>query len=428
MKKQVAKLLALFMVVSLLGTMGCQAQTPTAAAPTTAAQATTAPTTAGGGSSTGSISVAISLADASDYYIGTMIGKGVQKAFEDAGATVQVLDAGSNVTTQQNQIQNAVTRGAKIIYVFPVGDATAYHDVLAAARQAGVKVMVSNNYPGDGAADVYVGSDEFIMGSMMAAMLSKWVDTTFPNAGPGEVPVLIVESSFNNTMIRRDLGMRLISEKFLRQADVSTIYYVKTQGNPVNYVDASGKTVPVDEPTGGLILDAKGNAQLNPYYNAKVKLIDYANRNSAGTDSTEAMNAVDATLAQGHKDLKAVISYGDTGAAVSTKLMDLSKAGTIDSDLNHLAVFCSDLTDTNQKLILQSATNASLLRGVMAAGDLIAEIEGFAAKLVKGESVPAYTMEPLSYDIAKPDGSAIDKVLATTLPQLPDTNLFFATK
>ena len=443
MKVRIAKITSILLVMFLLLAAGCQAETAAPVATEKPAEETAAPAVpteaiteaiteavteaakTGDANGDGVVNVAVSLADTTDYYIGTMVGQRVQKAFEDAGAKVQVLDAGNVVTNQQNQIQNAVTQGAEIIYVFPIGDATAYHDVLKAARDAGVKVMVSNNYPGEDAADVYVGSDEFLFGVQMAAMLSKWVDTTFPEAGPGEVPVLIVEASFNNNMIRRDLGMRLIAEKFLRQADVATIYYVKTEGGPVDYVDASGNVVAVDEPTGGLILDKDGHAILNPFYNAKVNLIEYANRNNTGIDATESQNAVDATIAQGYTDLKAVISYGDTGAALSSKLMDLSKAGVLDADLNKLAVFCSDLTDTNQQLILQSAKNESLLRGVMAAGDLIATLEENAKKLVNGEDVAAYTMEPLSYNMANADGTAIVTVLYTDEPQLPDTILFF---
>jgi ABC-type sugar transport system substrate-binding protein len=76
----------------------------------------------GGGQSDGRPKVALSLALASDYYIGTMVGESVRAAFEDAGAAVQVIDAGNSVTNQVNQIQNAITSGNNIIYIFPAGD------------------------------------------------------------------------------------------------------------------------------------------------------------------------------------------------------------------------------------------------------------------------------------------------------------------
>jgi ABC-type sugar transport system substrate-binding protein len=372
------------------------------------------------------IKVALSLGDASDYYIGTMVGEAVKSAFEEAGAAVQVLDAGNNVTNQLNQIQNAITSGNNIIYIFPAGDGATYFDALQMAREAGVKTLMSNTYPGDGGADVYVGSDEFQMGVMMSAMLSEWADKTYPDAGPGEVNVLIVEATINESAIKRCLGMRLVGEKLLRTCDTSAVYYITKDGPAVTYLDKNGKETAVDEPTGGLLLDSNGRARLNPYYNSKIKLIEYSNRNSAGFDATEAQKAVENALTMGYKNLAAVISYGDTGAAVQTKVRELCGEGRITTDVKKVAVFCSDLTNTNRDLILRSSTGDSLLRGVMGAGDLVGTLRDYAKKMVNGETLPAYTMEPISYMTVNSDGNGIRTVYYTDCPQLPATDEFFA--
>jgi ABC-type sugar transport system substrate-binding protein len=329
------------------------------------------------------------------------------------------------VANQINQIQNAITSGNNIIYIFPAGDGATYFDVLQMARKAGIKTLTSNTYPGDGGADVYVGSDEFQMGVMMSAMLSEWADKTYPSAGTGQVNVLIVESTFNESAIKRCLGMRLVGEKFLRKCDTATVYYKKEQGSAVTYI-SNGKEVAVDEPTGGLLLDKNGRAQLNPYYNAKINLIEYSNRNSTGVDSMEAQKAVENALTMGYKNLNAVISYGDTGAAVETKIRELWGEGRITTDIKKIAVFCSDLTDTNKKLILSSHNEASVLRGVMGAGNLIGTLQDYAKKMVNGEIPPAYTMEPISYMTVNNDGSDIRTVFYTDCPQLPVTDEFFA--
>jgi ABC-type sugar transport system substrate-binding protein len=376
--------------------------------------------------SSGQIKVALSLADASDYYIGTMVGEAVKSAFEEAGAAVQVLDAGNNVTNQLNQIQNAITNGSNILYVFPAGDGSTYFDPLQMARGAGVKTLMSNTYPGNGGADVYVGSDEFQMGAMMSAMLAEWADTTYPDAGPGEVNVLIVEATINESAIKRCLGMRLVGEKFLRTCDTAAVCYIKKVGPAVTYLDKNGKEAAVDEPMGGLLLDKNGRAILNPYYNAKIKLIEYSNRNSAGFDATEAQKAVENALTMGYKNLAAVISYGDTGAAVQTKVRELCDEGRITTDVKKIAVFCSDLTNTNRDLILRSHTDTSLLRGVMGAGDLVGTLQDYAKRMVNGETLPEYTMEPISYMTVNHDGSGIRAVYYTDCPQLPATDEFFA--
>lgn len=256
------------------------------------------------------VKVAMSLGDASDYYIGTMVGANVQSAFEEAGASVQVLDAGNDIANQINQIQNAITSGVDIIYVFPSGDGPTYAETLEMAKDAGITTIMSNNYPGEGVVDAFVGNGEFQMGAMMAAMVSEWVDENYPDAGAGEVPVLITEASLNDNSIRRDLGMRLISEKYLRKADTASIYFVSEEGDPVTYIDEGGNEAEVEEPTGGLILDEGGHAQLNPFYNEKVRLVEYSNRNSAGYDATEAQNAVENAITMGETNLAAFMSYG----------------------------------------------------------------------------------------------------------------------
>lgn len=371
------------------------------------------------------INVVMSLGNAADYYIGTMVGAAVEEAFKEAGADVQVLDAGDDVSNQLNQIQNAVASGADIIYIFPAGDGETYYDVCQAAHEAGVKTLMSNNYAGEGGADAYVGSDEFQMGVMMAAMVSKWADDTYPDAGAGEVSVLAVESTFNINAIKRCLGMRMVAEKFIRTCDTASTYFVKEEGEPVTYIDENGKEAPVDEPTGGLILDENGHAQFNPYYNEKVRIIEYSNRNSAGTDSTEAQNAIENAVTMGENDLKAVMSYGDTGAAIDTKVRELCADGRITTEVEKVAVFCSDLTDTNKELIMKSASNESVLRGVMASGNLISTLQERAKAMVKGEEVEVYTMEPISYITAKEDGSDVQSVYYVDCPQLPETDAFF---
>lgn len=373
----------------------------------------------------GTVSVAVSLGNAADYYIGTMVGTAVEAAFKEAGADVQILDGADDVVNQINQIQNAITSGVDIIYIFPAGDGETYYDVLQTARAAGVKTLMSNNYAGEGGADSYVGSDEFQMGVMMAAMVSEWADANYPDAEAGGVEVLIVESTFNSNAIRRCLGMRMVGEKFLRKADTAAVYFVKTEGDAVTYIDEQGNEVPVDEPTGGLILDENGHAQLNPYYNEKIRIVEYSNRNSAGTDSTEAQNAIENAVTMGEKNLKAVMSYGDVGAAADTKLREMIEDGRITTDIEKAAVFCSDLTDTNKSLILKSSNNESILRGVMASGDLINTLQERAKAMVSGEAVPEFTMEPISYIMSNADGSDVSNVYYTDCPQLPETNEFF---
>jgi hypothetical protein len=110
---------------------------------------------------------------------------------------------------------------------------------------------------------------------------------------------------------------------------------------------------------------------------------------------------------------------------VETKIRELCAEGKITTDVKNIAVFCSDLTDTNNRLILSNYTGASVLRGVMGAGDLIGTLKNYAKKMVNGETLPAYTMEPISYMTVNANGSGIRTVYYTDCPQLPATEEFF---
>ncbi|WP_019004496.1 sugar ABC transporter substrate-binding protein [Cohnella laeviribosi] len=375
------------------------------------------------GNDKSTVRVSVSLADSTDYYIGTIVGARVSEAFKNAGATVDVLDGASSVSTQLQQIQNAVTNGADIIYVFPVGDAQAYGDTLRNARKAGVKVLVSHNNTGKGTYDAFVGSEEFYMGAMMAKMVSRWIDYSLPDAQ--KVKALILEAHFNETMAHRVLGMRLISEKFLRKADIRNMYFVKKDGDPVYYKDAAGNVLPVDEPTGGLILDEEGYAILNPFYDPRVELIESSNRVSAGVNATEAQAALEAAVTNGHDDIQIIMSYGDLGITMSQKVIEMSQTGLLKHDLPELAVFGSDATDANLEAIAKSADNTTVFRGVMAAGDLVNTLSEYAAKMVRGEEVPEITMEPLSYVMADENGNLVT-VMYTDVEQLsPSIEEFF---
>ena len=107
---------------------------------------------------------------------------------------------------------------------------------------------------------------------------------------------------------------------------------------------------------------------------------------------------------------------------MATKVAELLEDGRLTSDPEKVAVFCSDLTDTNRELILDQN---SLLKGVMASGDLVGTLQDYAAKAVAGEELPEFVMEPLSYVMSNEDGSDIVSVYYDDLEQLPDTEDFF---
>ena len=122
------------------------------------------------------------------------------------------------------------------------------------ATNSGIKTLVSHNNTGEGSAVCTVQCDEFIMGCMMAPLVSTWVDAHYPDAADGEVKMLVLEQSLIPDMVKRSTGMKLIGEKFLRKVDLATGTFVKEDGEAVTYVDENGTEQAVEEPTGGLVL------------------------------------------------------------------------------------------------------------------------------------------------------------------------------
>ncbi len=365
----------------------------------------------------------ICIPQGSEFFL--LIGDQVQAALEAEGYSVQVTNANDDTQTMVKQIQNFTTQGVDILYVFPAGDAAAFHDVMQQATDTGIKTVVSHNNTGEGTATAFVQCDEFIMGIMMAPMVSAWADKTFPDAGIGEIKVTVFEQSLIPDMVKRSTGMKIIAEKFLRKVDLTTGKFAKTEGDAVTYIDTDGQEKAVDEPTGGLILDENGKAQLNPFYNEKVKLIEISNR-TIGTE-IEAQDALDLLVTAdngSNQDVKAVMCYaGSAAAGASEKMLGLVSSGVIKEDLSKLAVFGADLTDSNIERIKQSADNTSLVRGVMTNGNIVQTIIDTVSAVAKGEEVPPQQWEDLGYLTLNNDGT--DTVQTLYNNELPETSEFF---
>lgn len=352
------------------------------------------------------------------------INKQVKDALEGEGYQVQTADANGDTQLMINQVQNFTSSGVDILYIFPSSGAEAFHDVMQEATNAGVKTLVSHNNTGENTATAFVQCDEFIMGTMMAPMVSRWLDKEYKDAAPGSVKVLALENSVIPDMVKRSTGMKIIGERFLRKVDLSTGRFVKTDGPEVHYTDGNGNDAVVDEPTGGLVL-IDGKAILNPLYDERVKVLDISNRALQG--NMDAQNALDIFFtANGgaDKDVKVIMCYGgDMAAGASEKLMQAVEQGIINEDLSKLAVFGADITDSNKERMDQSLTNQSLIRGIMTNGNIIQTIVDTITKMARGEAVPAESWEKLGYMMPKEDGSGFIEVLYDG--QLPNTNEFF---
>ncbi|MFE4368398.1 substrate-binding domain-containing protein [Streptomyces sp. NPDC056835] len=127
-------------------------------------------TESGGKKSTGSLSIGFSQAtQQSPFYV--QLRTGAEQAAKKAGAKLNFADAGDDVTKQNNDIQDLITRGVDVLLVNPV-DPKGVKAGLAAAKAAGIPVVTVDRPVPSGAA-AHVGRDNKEMGRLVGAEVAK---------------------------------------------------------------------------------------------------------------------------------------------------------------------------------------------------------------------------------------------------------------
>lgn len=119
----------------------------------------------GGGSDAdgGELTVGFSQAtQQSPFYV--ELGEGVRGAAEDAGATLEYVDANGDVTKQNNDVEDLITRGVDVLLINPV-DPQGVAPSIASAEAAGIPVVTVDR-SAEGAV-AHVGRDNVAMGELV---------------------------------------------------------------------------------------------------------------------------------------------------------------------------------------------------------------------------------------------------------------------
>jgi putative multiple sugar transport system substrate-binding protein len=137
-------------------------------------------------------------------------GETMEKLFKDAGYTPDLQFADDDIPNQLAQIENMVTKGAKVLVIGAI-DGTTLSDILQKSADAGVKVIAYDRLIRDsGNVDYYATFDNFQVGVLQATSLVDGLKAKFPDTKPWNVELFGGSPDDNNAFFFYDGAMSVI--------------------------------------------------------------------------------------------------------------------------------------------------------------------------------------------------------------------------
>ena len=137
-------------------------------------------------------------------------GESMVKEFEARGYATDLQFAEDDIPNQLAQIENMVTKGAKVLIIAAI-DGTTLSDVLQQADDNGAKVFAYDRLiRNSGNVDYYATFDNFKVGVLQAESLVKGLKERFPNVKPWNVELFGGSPDDNNAFFFYDGAMSVI--------------------------------------------------------------------------------------------------------------------------------------------------------------------------------------------------------------------------
>ena len=187
----------------------------------------------------------------SDPYISS-VRSALDTALDSAGLSYQDYDGNGNQTTQTEQIQTAITKGAKVILVNIVntGSDDAASGIVALAKEKGISVVFFNREVSDKIIKSYdkcafVGTRAEEAGILQGEMIGEYIRDNFDKVdlnGDGKISYIMFKGEEgNNEAIYRTNYSVEEANKILKAAGKSELYFYDPS-NPNKYlVDKNGQ-------------------------------------------------------------------------------------------------------------------------------------------------------------------------------------------
>ena len=356
MKKSLALVLAGTMAFGLTACGGGKTSTPstTAAAAATEAAAVSEAATEAAKAETADLNVGVFYYTYSDTYIAS-VRTALDKALGDAGISYQDYDGNSNQTTQNEQIDTAISQGANLLIVNIVtsGSVDASQAIVDKASAAGIPVIFFNRAVESdedegkvlGSYDkcAFVGTDAPEAGHMQGKLIGDYLVENFDKVdlnGDGKISYAMFMGQLGNVeaIYRTQYGVE----------DANAV--LKEAGKPeLEYFDASNTDCYQVDQDGNWSATAANNymnTNLAQYSEANGNMIELVicNNDGMAEGAISALNDKGYNLGTG-KDGKMIPVFGvDATDAAKQLIGDGKMTATVKQDADGMAACIADLT------------------------------------------------------------------------------------
>ena len=285
----------------------------------------------------------------SDTYIST-VRSALDAKLKDAGIRYQDYDSNNSQTTQTEQVQTAITKGAKllIVNIVTTGSDDAASGIVTLAKNAGIPVIFFNREVSDAVVNsydkcVFVGTDAAEAGYLQGDMIGNYVVENYDKIdlnGDGTISyVMFMGEKGNNEAIYRTRYSVENADKKLAAAGKPALSFYDPANTDKYLLDREGKW-------SARAANEYMTTILASYSSANRNMIELVICNNDGM----AEGAISALIAAGHNkgtsDGITIPVFGVDATSAAKELIRAGKmAGTIKQDAEGMAEAIKDIAE-----------------------------------------------------------------------------------
>ena len=294
----------------------------------------------------------------SDPYISN-VRSALGKQLKDAGISFQDHDGNGNQTTQTEQIQTAITNGAKaiIVNIVNTGSDDAANGIITLAKNADIPVIFFNREVSDATVKSYercafVGTDAKEAGILQGQIIGQYVKDNFKSLdinGDGVISYILFKGEEgNNEAIYRTQYSVSEADKILKSNTLPPLRFYDPSNNNKYLVDRNGQW-------SASAANEYMTTALTSYTEKKGNMIELVicNNDGMAEGAISALNNAGYNL--GRADSRQIPVFGVDATEAAVDLIEKGKmTGTVKQDADGMA-------DAVSRIIQNSLTDGKKL-------------------------------------------------------------------